>query len=65
MTYEELKRAVEQSEEIMRQSQSFAKQGLRISAGRLRLMYVDQDILRALKRELRQFNANTGKWSDQ
>lgn len=62
VTYDEMKESIKQAEELMRQSQFLSKQAMRIAAGRLRMMYVDVEVLREFKRELADFNMATGRW---
>lgn len=64
MTYEEMKVAMDAAQEVMRQSQYLSREALRIAAGRLRFMHIDPSVLAELKRELADFNMQTGRWKE-
>ena len=60
MTYQDMDSAVREAEAVIIRADSYRTRMARFLLGRLR--GIDPDILRDLKKELRKFNAITGKW---
>lgn len=55
-----MRAAMNEARRVMNAADEYADQAARICVGRLRR--VDAGTLRALKRELRDFNIHTGEW---
>ncbi len=62
MTYEEIQRALDEAKWIMQRTDVIAERSLQFAVGRLNRLDVGVDTLRALKRELRNFDITTGQW---
>lgn len=60
--WDEMRKAISESENVMRAADSCAADAARILVGRLRRCA--PYTLKALKRELREFNIHTGEWAD-
>lgn len=58
--FDEMRRAVQESKEIMRAADVVAGDAARLIVGRLR--HCSSGTLEQLKRELRDFNMQTGQW---
>lgn len=61
--FDEMRAAVAEAEILMRAADSVSCQMARMLVGRLRKVESTY-VLEQLKRELRQFNIHTGRWSD-
>lgn len=64
MTFNEFASAVEDARIIEKRANSAVNSLAGMCVGRLRNANVSSYVLRALKRELRDFNMTTGIWSD-
>ena len=62
MDAEDLNRAFNNAETVMRNAGHCAARAVRFSAGKLRTLAIDGETLRELKRELQHYNAKRGKW---
>lgn len=63
MTYQEMDTAVREAELIIKRAEEYRNRMARFLRGRLRS--VDTSILRDLKKELRNFNSQTGEWKNE
>jgi hypothetical protein len=59
----EMQRAIAEANDTLSAADDASNRMAGLIRGRLRKVW-DKDVLSALKRELRDFNANTGKWSN-
>jgi hypothetical protein len=62
MTYEEISTGLTQASEVMDNAQRFARKGVEMARGRLRLLNIPHYLLAGLKRELQDYNTRTCKW---
>lgn len=62
LTYRDILDTRNEAQETISQADSAVRQAVMLIVGRLRIAQVDQYDLTALKRELQDFNAATGKW---
>ena len=60
MNYAEMDAAIREAEALIRRAETYKSKMARFITGRLR--GIDADILKLLKRELQDFNAQTGTW---
>lgn len=63
MDIEKLEEALRDARRAMSAADMTASRAINHAAGRLRALDISQDTLRALKAELRAFNAHTGRWN--
>lgn len=64
MDWDDLRLAREQAQETIRLADTQVIYAAKLAAGRLRKSGLDRYWLRQLKKELNEFNAVTGKWSN-
>lgn len=62
MTYDELKRAMDEARWVIQEADNLARRTVPFMRGRLRCLTLEADDLRALKRELQGFDSHTGRW---
>lgn len=60
--FDEVRSAVSQAKAAQRAVDESTKEMAALISGRLRAAGISQDVLRKLKRELRDYNPHTGKW---
>jgi hypothetical protein len=64
MTYDDVLAARQQAEITIKRADSVTREAVSLAKGRLRVAGCWSGDLKALKRELQDFNANTGKWKE-
>lgn len=62
MTFEEFCASVDDAEVTIRRAEAAVKKLARLVAGRLRSSQVPDYVLRSLKKELQDYNMQTGLW---
>ncbi|TKA90363.1 hypothetical protein [Halopseudomonas bauzanensis] len=62
ISFTQMSEAVEQAHDTIRRADAVAGKMARILKGRLRTANVSNDVLRSLKKELKDFNMHTGEW---
>lgn len=62
MNYDEITRALDETRWLLSRAETAAAKAVPFAVGRLRYLGIDTAVLRALKRELRDFDMTTGKW---
>lgn len=64
MDFWEMRKAVKQAQDTICMCERYVREMADLCAGRLRLSRASHYTLRALKRELRDFNMTTGVWKE-
>lgn len=63
MNFSEMLEAIKEAKDTIHNADSYISNFVEVITGRLRVAGVSRYKLAALKKELRDFNSNTGKWN--